>query len=117
MADADTTPVPSSVTDSSAIYVQGLSFESPIPASTPTLEPLRQVGGVNSDANGHIPEKSTQVNQDASPGVLPEDVYDTAMSWWRAGIRRFLVKNLKKESAWIGAMQVSDIATGISYPC
>lgn len=41
------------------------------------------------------------------PGLLRDDVYDSQMSWWRAGVRRVLVRNLEKESEWIGAMQVS----------
>ncbi|KIJ29297.1 hypothetical protein M422DRAFT_188721 [Sphaerobolus stellatus SS14] len=40
-----------------------------------------------------------------SPGVLPDDVYDSTLSWWRAGLRRVLVRWLKTESKWLGAMQ------------
>ena len=42
---------------------------------------------------------------DDAPGTLPDEYYDTAMAPWRAAIRRRLVKNLKHESEWIGAMQ------------
>lgn len=41
------------------------------------------------------------------PGTAPEHVYEANMAWWRAGIRRFLVRNLHAESRWIAAMQVS----------
>lgn len=41
------------------------------------------------------------------PGLLRDAVYDSQMSWWRAAVRRVLVRNLAKESEWIGAMQVS----------
>lgn len=43
---------------------------------------------------------------DDAPGTLPDEYYDSAMAPWRAAIRRRLVKNLKHESKWIGAMQV-----------
>jgi hypothetical protein len=43
---------------------------------------------------------------DDSPGTLPDEYYDAAMSPWRAAIRRRLVRNLKYESEWIGSMQV-----------
>lgn len=40
-------------------------------------------------------------------GIQPDDVYDSQMSWWRAGVRRILVRNLQTESEWLAAMQVS----------
>lgn len=40
-------------------------------------------------------------------GLLPDEVYDRALSSWRAGIRRQLTKSLAWESRVIGAMQVS----------
>ena len=43
---------------------------------------------------------------DDAPGTLPDEYYNAAMAPWRAAIRRRLVKNLKHESEWIGAMQV-----------
>lgn len=39
-------------------------------------------------------------------GLLPDEVYDRTLSWWRAGIRRWLVANLVWESKAIAAMQV-----------
>ncbi|KAF8605669.1 hypothetical protein BDV93DRAFT_521493 [Ceratobasidium sp. AG-I] len=42
---------------------------------------------------------------DDAPGTLPDEYYDAAMAPWRAEVRRRLVKNLKHESEWIGAMQ------------
>lgn len=43
----------------------------------------------------------------ASPGRLPDEVYEKTLEWWRAGVRRFLVKNLETESRWLARMQVS----------
>jgi hypothetical protein len=40
------------------------------------------------------------------PGTLPDEVYDMSMAWWRAGIRRALVRNLRSESRWLADMQV-----------
>ncbi|KAF8580179.1 hypothetical protein K439DRAFT_1357631 [Ramaria rubella] len=42
---------------------------------------------------------------EASPGVLPDEAYDLALVWWRASIRRLLMKGLKTESRWLAAMQ------------
>ncbi|KAG8870764.1 hypothetical protein FRB97_009378 [Tulasnella sp. 331] len=39
------------------------------------------------------------------PGLQSAHIYDAHLGWWRAAIRRMLVKNLEKESNWIGAMQ------------
>lgn len=40
-------------------------------------------------------------------GLLPDEVYDRALSWWRAGTRRYLKKSLVWESQVIAAMQVN----------
>lgn len=40
-------------------------------------------------------------------GLLPDEVYDRAMSWWRSGIRKALMRSLAWESRTIAAMQVS----------
>lgn len=60
--------------------------ESPVPATKPEFNPI-------------LPESD-------GPGTLPDDVYDTTLSWWRASARRFLVRNLKTESRWLASMQV-----------
>ncbi|EEB89968.1 hypothetical protein MPER_11885 [Moniliophthora perniciosa FA553] len=39
------------------------------------------------------------------PGRQPLDVYDATLSWWRAGIRKKLVKTVAKESRIIAKMQ------------
>jgi hypothetical protein len=39
-------------------------------------------------------------------GMLPAEIYDGTLNWWRSGIRRLLVKNLERESRWIGQLQV-----------
>ncbi|KAG8794617.1 hypothetical protein FRC12_023115 [Ceratobasidium sp. 428] len=52
------------------------------------------------------PPLSARVDSaDDAPGTLPDEYYDAAMAPWRAAIRRRLVKNLKYESEWLGAMQ------------
>jgi hypothetical protein len=43
---------------------------------------------------------------DDSPGTLPDSVYDVQMSWWRAAVRRMLVRSLKHESRVLGYIQV-----------
>ena len=40
-------------------------------------------------------------------GRLPDDIYDRAMPWWRAAIRRRLVKTVGWESKVLANMQVS----------
>ena len=94
----------STANDSRFYLLDPSSVENITRASSPDLEDHPDVNG---EANGPTFEKSTEVLMDVSPGVLPNDVYDSVLPWWRAGIRRFLVKNLKKESGWIAAMQVS----------
>lgn len=41
------------------------------------------------------------------PGKLPRDVYDSTLPWWRASIRRQLLKTVKRESEVLARMQVS----------
>jgi hypothetical protein len=43
---------------------------------------------------------------DDSPGTLPDSVYDAQMSWWRAAVRRMLIRSLKHESRFLGYIQV-----------
>lgn len=101
----DTDAIPSATNDSRGFYLlDPSSVENVTRASTPDPEDYPYD---NDEDYGPISEKSTEVLLDVSPGVLHNDVYDSALPWWRAGIRRCLVKNLKKESAWIAAMQVS----------
>lgn len=44
------------------------------------------------------------------PGQHSMDVYDATLPWWRAAIRRKLVKAVERESGMIAAIQVSTIA-------
>ena len=39
-------------------------------------------------------------------GRLPEEVYERTLSWWRAGIRRAILRNVEWESRVLAAMQV-----------
>jgi hypothetical protein len=41
-----------------------------------------------------------------TPGSLPTDAYDTILPWWRASIRRKLVKSVEWESRVLGKLQV-----------
>ena len=50
---------------------------------------------------------------DIVPGRLGRDVYDTNLSWWRAGIRRKLVQMVQWESVVIAKMQVGVPSIGI----
>lgn len=106
----------SSLYDSPAVKMHNPGSEPPTRASTPSLAPHSrnfEIVGINGD----VKEITAEMSQETSPGVLPEDVYDTALSWWRARIRRLLVRNLKRESAWLGAMQASCILIALSYGC
>ncbi|KAI8971283.1 PAP2-domain-containing protein [Trametes punicea] len=38
-------------------------------------------------------------------GRQPEEVYARTLSWWRAGVRRSVVKCVERESEWLAAMQ------------
>ena len=42
-------------------------------------------------------------------GRLPEEVYERTLSWWRAGIRRAIVRNVERESRVLATMQVSGL--------
>ncbi|RDB18722.1 Dihydrosphingosine 1-phosphate phosphatase YSR3 [Hypsizygus marmoreus] len=46
-----------------------------------------------------------QAHLDVTPGRRPMDVYDATLPWWRAAIRRKLVKAVQKESKVIARMQ------------
>lgn len=45
------------------------------------------------------------------PGKLPRDVYDSTLPWWRARIRRQLLKTVKWESEVLARMQVRVVQT------
>ena len=47
--------------------------------------------------------------EDVDSSGHPIDVYDATLSWWRAAIRRRLVKSVKWESTVIARMQVSQL--------
>ena len=56
---------------------------------------------------------TTKYIDDIVPGRLGRDVYDTNLSWWRAGIRRKLVQMVQWESVVIAKMQVGVPSIGI----
>lgn len=39
-------------------------------------------------------------------GRLPEEVYERTLSWWRAGLRRVIMRNIEWESKVLATMQV-----------
>ncbi|KAH9849013.1 PAP2-domain-containing protein [Lenzites betulinus] len=40
-----------------------------------------------------------------SAGRQSEEVYERTLNWWRAGIRRAIVRNVERETRWLAAMQ------------
>jgi len=67
-------------------------------------------------ANGNLHPNSTlrPVGQNIIPGRLATDVYDATLPWWRAAIRRKLLKSVKWESRVLARMQVRT-QTGILF--
>ena len=53
----------------------------------------------------YLEVKSPLVILEMIPGVLPDEVYDSVLTWWRACIRGLLVRNLSIESRWLAVMQ------------
>ena len=76
--------------------------------STRTSSPATEFHGESYQHNDdvYLEVKSPVVVLETIPGVLPDEVYDSALTWWRACIRRLLVRNLKIESRWLAVMQV-----------
>ncbi len=46
--------------------------------------------------------------REGAAGTLPDEIYESTLSWWRAAVRRSLVGRLDAESHWIAALQVRD---------
>lgn len=93
----------------------GLSFSTPSGPFTPPNEmddPSRNtkkkfsLDGYDQQAELNAVAQKDEILMD-SPGTLPDSVYDTQMAWWRASVRRILVRSLKHESRILGAFQVS----------
>ncbi len=84
---------------------------------------LSRATGNIANGNGHMPPKPVKPAPDhivvdeksppivyerdnaVGPGLMREDLYESQMGSWRAGIRRILVRNLVKESEWLARMQ------------
>ncbi|KAF8509064.1 hypothetical protein BU17DRAFT_56370 [Hysterangium stoloniferum] len=73
------------------------ALPAPVPtAAPPPPPPAAQV----------VSEKPAEVAYEpSSAGILPDDVYESTLAWWRVAIRRRLVENLKTESGVLAAMQ------------
>ncbi|OBZ77994.1 hypothetical protein A0H81_02685 [Grifola frondosa] len=73
-------------------------------------------GVVHLSSNGTWDEKTSNDEQTGSSdehpllvagaGRLPEDVYERTLVWWRAAIRRTIVKSVAWESKVLAGMQV-----------
>ncbi|KAI0945106.1 hypothetical protein AcV7_001736 [Taiwanofungus camphoratus] len=74
-----------------------------IPTTSDRDKKVRGTFGSGSKAYREGQAEELAVN--GAAGRLPPEVYDRTMSWWRAGIRRKLLKNVERESAIIAAMQ------------
>jgi len=90
--------MPSPELDSN-FYLNSVISEPPSRTSSPAPS-YQAFPGDNNDQN------SEDTDFEVSPGVLPDEVYDSTMSWWRAGLRRSLVRSLRTESRWLAIMQV-----------
>jgi len=62
---------------------------------------------VNKTNLNDIKSKLNVLDDDHTPGHHARDVYDTTLSWWRAGVRRKLVSAVHYESQIIAKIQVS----------
>lgn len=49
---------------------------------------------------------TAHASANVSVGVLSESVYDASLVWWRAAMRKWIMRSLKSESAWIARIQV-----------
>jgi hypothetical protein len=72
-----------------------------------TLDDSDSIASGNDNDSDEVSSEDAAENSSASPGRLPEEVYEKTLGWWRAGIRRLLVNNLKWESKCLSWMQVS----------
>lgn len=70
----------------------------------PTLPRKSVLNGSPDDYNDI---KRSLLSDDLVPGQRGEDVYESTLSWWRAGLRRKLVATVRWESSVIAKMQVS----------
>ncbi|EIN09036.1 hypothetical protein PUNSTDRAFT_87143 [Punctularia strigosozonata HHB-11173 SS5] len=57
---------------------------------------------ISEDSEG---SDGSSLHGSGSPGYLPDDVYEQTMGWWRAAIRRRLVRSVEWESKVIASMQ------------
>ena len=80
---------------------------SPSEASSRSSSPAPSTyNGTTTNLND-FKSKLNVLDDDHTPGRRARDVYDTTLSWWRAGVRRKLVNVVHWESQIISKMQVS----------
>lgn len=86
---------------------------------------FHEKGGNNGSVGSTVPVTNGNASEDGSDegdvvlggvGRLPDEVYDRTLNWWRAGIRRSLLKNIEWESKVLATMQVSFVFRSISSP-
>jgi hypothetical protein len=89
----------------------GFSIVPGPPATSPALYEKSSTTPTDSRASSPIGSDSddSSIYASASPGYLPDDVYEQTMGWWRASIRRGIVKTVEWESNVIASMQVRTV--------
>lgn len=80
---------------------------SPSEASSRSSSPAPSgYNGTTTNLND-LKSKLNVLHDEHTPGRRARDVYDTTLSWWRAGVRRKLVRAVYWESQIIAKMQAS----------
>ncbi|KAL0061390.1 Long-chain base-1-phosphate phosphatase [Marasmius tenuissimus] len=70
--------------------------------------PTREASPSPSEKQGLLDEKAPLYpGIDFSPGKQPSDIYEQTLPWWRAAIRRQIVKRVEVESKTVARLQVS----------
>ena len=109
---------PRDVSDTSTFVDTAPSSRASTPDSTVTLTAnfrgAEAYGNWNEKAgNGKLEGRNEEEEEMlvvvGAAGRLPEEVYERTLSWWRAGIRRAIVRNVERESSVLAIMQVSGL--------
>ncbi|GJJ10601.1 hypothetical protein Clacol_004828 [Clathrus columnatus] len=73
--------------------------------ATPSLSTASLAHEVEDYNNNNNNNNNNVVDANVHVGILPDSVYDSALVWWRAAARRWIMRSLKEESALIGRIQ------------
>ena len=79
----------------------------PSEVSSRSSSPAPSVYNGTTENLNDLKSKLSVLDDDRTPGHHARDVYDTTLSWWRAGIRRKLVNMVHWESQIVARMQAS----------